>query len=46
MSFALGAGDLLDIKAKNEYVDTIIGMFHSFYLFFFQNLIASNSKMF
>lgn len=35
MTFALGAGDLLDIKAKNEYVDTIIGMFFFTSLFFF-----------
>ena len=25
MTFALGAGDLFDIQAKNEYVDTMIG---------------------
>lgn len=30
LTYALGAGELFDVNARNEYVDTTIGMLNSF----------------
>jgi len=30
LTYALGAGELFDVNARNEYVDTTIGMLRSF----------------